>query len=164
MLLYIHVQFAEEEFRMKTKQGHIEQCEYIDQPGISDSERAHYSTVYGINRTSILFPDFDVTQQLPQDLMHVLLEGIFPLHMEQLLDYVVQTLSVVTLADINSRLMTFPYAYFEEKPAPLNGLELEGNKSGSSFCISNWQSIHLLTINFVDYELYWFLIFLVSYS
>ena len=58
--------------------------------------------------------------------MHVLLEGIFPLHMEQLLDYVVQTLSVVTLADINSRLMTFQYAYFEEKPAPLNSLELEG--------------------------------------
>lgn len=60
--------------------------------------------------------------------MHVLLEGIFPLHMEQLLDYVVQTLSVVTLADTNSRLMTFPYAYFEEKPAPLNGLEIEGSQ------------------------------------
>ena len=71
--------------------------------------------------------------------MHVLLEGIFPLHMEQLLDYVVRTLSAVTLADINSRLMTFPYAYFEEKPAPLNSLELEG------------RSICLLTINFVDY-------------
>lgn len=124
---------------MRTKQGHIEQCEYIDQPGISDSEPVHYSKVYGINRTSILcdLPDFDVTQQLPQDLMHVLLEGIFPPHMEQLLDYVVQTLSVVTLADINSRLMTFPYVYFEEKPAPLNGLELEGSQSGSSFCIGN---------------------------
>jgi len=56
----------------------------------------HYSKVYGINRTSILFnlPDFDLTQQLPQDLMQVLLEGIFPLRMEQLLDYVVQILSV----------------------------------------------------------------------
>lgn len=63
MLLYIHMQFAEEEFRIRTKQGHIEQCEYIDQPGISDSERVHYSKVYGINRTSILcdLPDFDVT-------------------------------------------------------------------------------------------------------
>lgn len=59
-----------------------------------------------------------------------------------------QTLSVVTLADMNSRLMTFPYAYFEEKPAPLNGLEIEGSQWGSSICISNWQSIHLLTINF----------------
>jgi len=95
-VLYIHLQFVEEEFRLRTKQRHIEQCGYIDRPGISNSERVHYSKVYGINRTSILFdlPDFDLTQQLPQDLMRVLLEGIFPVHMEQLLYYVVQILSV----------------------------------------------------------------------
>ena len=48
------------------------QCNYIDQPGLSDSERRHYSKVYGINRSSVLVElrDFDVTENLPQDLMH----------------------------------------------------------------------------------------------
>ena len=117
---------------MRTKQGHGVQCDYIDRPGITNSERVHYSKVYGINRRSILcqLPDFDVTQQLPQDLMHVLLEGIFPLHLEQLLDYVVNTLSAVSLTDTNSRLLSFSYAYFEEKPSPLTSVHIESTQTG----------------------------------
>lgn len=65
---------------MRRKEQHIKHCEYIVMPGISSSERSHYSKVYGINRLTVLLklPDFDVAQQLPQDIMHVLLEGIFP--------------------------------------------------------------------------------------
>ena len=66
---------------------HAKHCRLIYQPNISNSEKSHYSKVYGVNRCSILLSlqEFDVTQNLPQDLMHVLLEGVFPFHMEQLL-------------------------------------------------------------------------------
>ena len=86
---------------MRTKDEHMRQCGYIDRPGISNAERVHFSKVYGINRTSVLctLPYFDITQQLPQDLMHVLLEGIFPLHMEVdlFIDYVICVLSIITV-------------------------------------------------------------------
>ena len=32
-------------------------------------------------------PYFDITKQLPQDLMHVMLEGVIPLHIEEFLNY-----------------------------------------------------------------------------
>ena len=96
----------------------------IDRAGISESERSHYSKVYGINRSSILLelPYFDVTKQLPQDIMHVLLEGIFPLHVQQLLEYVIHTLKILTLSQINSRVLAYPFAYFEVRPSPIKEL------------------------------------------
>ena len=75
--------------------------------------------------------DFDVSQQLPQDLMHVILEGVFPLHMEQLLQYIDQTSNVMTIDEINCRIAAFPYNYFNTKPAPLRGCDItKGAQSG----------------------------------
>ena len=119
---------------MRTKEEHTKQCEYIERPGITSSERCHYSKVYGINRSSVLLelPDFDITQQLPQDIMHVLLEGIFPLHVEQLFDYIINVASLLSLDQINSRLLAFPYAYFNEKPSPITQMCLQGAQSGKT--------------------------------
>ena len=38
----------------------------------------YFSKQYGINRRSLLCntPDFDVTKQLPQGIMHIFLEGV----------------------------------------------------------------------------------------
>ena len=117
---------------MRNKETHAKQCMLIDRPGISVSERSHYSKVYGINRSTVLMElsEFDVTKQLPQDLMHVILEGIFPLHMKQLLTYIVQDLALLSLNQINSRIVAFPYAYFEEKPSPLTSVRVQGAQSG----------------------------------
>lgn len=62
--------------------------------------------------------------------MHVLLEGVCPLHIEQLLEYVVNDAGLATLHEINSRIEAFPYAYFNEKPASLSGFELHGAQTG----------------------------------
>ena len=35
------MQFVEEEFQMRNKHQHIQHCQCIDQPGISESERDH---------------------------------------------------------------------------------------------------------------------------
>ena len=40
-------------------------------------------------------------------------------------------LSFVTLADINHHIISHPYAYFEEKLAPLRNLDPYGNQSGT---------------------------------
>ena len=62
--------------------------------------------------------------------MHVLLEGVCPLHIEQLLEYVVHGAALATLHEINSRILAFPYAYFSKKPASLSGFELHGTQTG----------------------------------
>ena len=84
--------------------------------------------MYGVNRTSILcdLPHSDVTQQLPQDLMQ---EGVFHVHVNEILIYLVDRISFLTLADINRRIMAHPYPYFEEKPGPLRSLDPHGNQS-----------------------------------
>lgn len=106
----------------------------MSQPGISRSEKAHYSKVYGINQVSIIteLMDFDVTKQLPQDLMHVILEGIYPLHMEQFLEYIVSS-GIMTLDEVNSQLSSFPYSYFHEKPSYINTFDIQGTQSGMFF-------------------------------
>lgn len=100
----------------------------MNRSDISGSERAHYSKVYGINRVSILgeLPYFDITENLPQDLMHILLEGVFPLHLEQLVNYVVFESAVLSISQINSRIRS---SYFQEKPCPLNETGIQGSGS-----------------------------------
>ena len=129
----------ESDFQLRTKEKHAKQCDYISRPGISVSEKSHYSKVYGINRKSVLMemPEFDVTQHLPQDIMHVLLEGIFPLHMEQFVDYIVNQAHLLTLDQINSRVMAFPYSYFSERPSPLQDeIIFQGKQSGNKILYS----------------------------
>lgn len=94
-------------------------------------------------------PEFDVTQQLPQDLMHVLLEGIFPLHLEQLLQYVVQVSGLLTLNQINSRISAFPYAYFNDKPGPLNGFDPQGTQTGI-MCVEDFVLCNTLSFSCSD--------------
>ena len=113
---------------MRRRVDYLQQCQYINQSDISDSERSHYSKVYGINRMTISseLPYFDITENLPQDIMHVLLEGVFPCHLEQLLNYIVCESSVLSISQINSRIKSFPYAYFQEKPSPISGSVIQG--------------------------------------
>lgn len=86
--------------------------------------------------------EFDVTQQLPQDLMHVILEGIFPMHIQQLLEYIVDVSAHMTLAQINSRIAAYPYAYFNDKPSPITGFNVQGTQSGICGIMTDIAFIH----------------------
>lgn len=83
----------------------------------------HYSVNYGLDRRSILskIPGFKITEQLPQDLMHILLDGIIPYVVKCMLQYYIAKGSI-TVDVINSRLMEFRYGYSQvkDKPEPIN--------------------------------------------
>ena len=142
---------------MRNKEMHFKHCQYIERPGIKDSERDHFSMVYGVNRKSALceLPQFDVTTQLPQDIMHVLFEGVIPLHMGLLLEHVVHSLRVISLAQLNSRIKSHPHGYFEEKPMPLSNFELTGTGTQTGInidvvilCVACIQiQLHVKTLN-----------------
>ena len=121
------MQFSEEKCRLRNHDGHLQHCHYIEGEGVSSSEREHFSKVYGVNRCSLLtsLPHFNVTKQLPQDIMHMLFEGIFIYHTSWLLD----NLSV-TLSAVNEGITSFPYAYFQVRPNCLSSKNVGGSQTG----------------------------------
>jgi hypothetical protein len=141
----IQEKFTEEEFVLRTLQLHLTQCSYVERPGISSEEKQHFSKVYGVNRKSILcdLPDFDITTQLPQDIMHVLFEGLFHLQVRLFLNYLIDDLKAITLADFNNALARFPYAYFEDKPHGLTAASLKKGILGQT-AHESWQLFHVL--------------------
>ena len=89
-------------------------------------------------RKSILtdLEPFDITKQMPEDVMHILLEGVVPLHVGCFLKKMID-LGLVQLKTFNSALQSFPYGHLEiaNKPVPItedsvNNEDLTGKQSG----------------------------------
>ena len=110
--------FTEDEFDLRNKELH----EYhLNQLKEHASLREHYSKEYGVIKRSVLLdaPYFDVTRQLPQDIMHVILEGA----LSRTLYYVIHWFldhSLFTLQDLNNFVQNFNYGYSELKDKPVN--------------------------------------------
>ena len=62
---------------------------------------------------------FDVTDQLPEDVMHILLEGVCMLHTAVLLRHVIFEEQIITLEFLNGLIKSYKYLSFETKPATL---------------------------------------------
>ena len=125
--------FHEDECILRTKARLESQYERMESfPTLAQ----HYSVNYGLGRKSILskFPGFQVTEQLPQDLMHILLEGVIPDVVKCLLEYYISK-DLITVDQINSRLMEFEYGYSQvkDKPEPINPESLK-DKPGKHIC------------------------------
>ena len=82
--------------------------------------------------------------------MHVLFEGVIPLHMGLLLEHVVHSLRVISLAQLNSRIKSHPYGYFEEKPMPISNFELTGTGTQTGINID----IVILYVACIQIQLY----------
>lgn len=76
----MQMHFEGNKFIIRTLEKHIRQCQEIDKAS-TDTLKASLRTTYGINRRSIFvdFPLLDLIRQTPQDIMHVVLEGIAPM-------------------------------------------------------------------------------------
>ena len=76
----------------------------------------HFSKEYGITKRSVLLdaPYFDVTDQLPQDIMHVILEGALSRTLFFVITYFVRN-SIFTLKDISAFILNLNYGYAERK-------------------------------------------------
>lgn len=121
--------FVEDDYVLRNKARLESQYERMENfPALAK----HYSVNYGLVRRSILgeFPGFDITEQLPQDLMHILLEGVMPYVVKCMLQHYIAE-HLITIELINSRIMEFRYGYSQvkDKPEPINPESLT-NKPG----------------------------------
>ncbi|XP_066911641.1 uncharacterized protein [Clytia hemisphaerica] len=86
---------------------------------------------YGINRRSPLckLPNFNITTQLPQDIMHILFEGTVQYELRLVLKELIYTQKAVSLDSVNGSISSHLYGYSEisSKPPPIRDSVFENN-------------------------------------
>lgn len=121
--------FNEDLFVKRTVASYNRQCSDIEQAS-TDFLREHLKTTFGINRRSKFTecPHFDVTSQMPQDIMHVILEGVAPYEIKCVLKYLVLS-GHTDLDTFNSGIIGFPYSPVDmrDKPCPISVTTLSSN-------------------------------------
>lgn len=125
----MHKQFNEDLFVKRTMASHNRQCRDIEKAS-TDFLREHLKSTFGINRRSKLteFPHFDIINQTPQDIMHVILEGVAPYEIKCVLKHLVLS-GHMNLNNFNSGIIGFPYSPVDmrDKPCPISVTTLSSN-------------------------------------
>ena len=100
--------------------AHLQHCDQIEDRGNSVAVRERLSTTYGVNRKSIFahLKDFDICQCFPQDIMHILLEGVVPYESKLLLKVLIDGIRCFTLKELNQKIESFDYGYMNKKNQP----------------------------------------------
>lgn len=107
--------FVEEAYCLRTMEKYGSQCNEIEQAPTQITKK-DLQTTYGINFRSPLcqLSTFDVTKQLPQDIMHILLEGTVQNEVQLVLQHYIQA-GVTTLPQVNGAISSHPYGYSETR-------------------------------------------------
>ena len=118
--------FTEEQFDLRNEELH----EYhLRQMQENPSLHQHYSKEYGVVARSALMdaPYFNVTQQMPLDIMHVILEGALSRALYFVLKWFLDN-SIFTFDELNHFVQNFNYGYSEMKDKPVK-IEVDDLKS-----------------------------------
>ena len=117
---FFYIQFNSFNFQARDLHSHKELCKSITDPNNGKEVRESMSTTYGVNCLSVLqsIPHFDVCQCLPQDIMHILFEGIIPCETKLLLNYLIDERRRFTLKSLNRMIECFNYGYMNTKNKP----------------------------------------------
>ena len=122
--------FLEAAFNLRTKETYSTQFDAIEQAPTLNVQK-DLQTTYGLTQRSSLcqLPTFDVTQQLPQDIMHTLLEGVVQYEVRLVLLHFTQS-SQTSLPQINGAILSHEYGYSEisNKPGPLKDTVFYGDE------------------------------------
>ncbi|XP_034057976.1 uncharacterized protein LOC117536966 isoform X2 [Gymnodraco acuticeps] len=125
----MQINFDEQCFTKRTVEKHIRQCIEIERAS-TEFLKSALKTTYGINRKSKLveFPAIDLIQQTPQDIMHIILEGIAPMEIKCVLKYLILS-GQMELDIFNSAMQSFPFSSIDvrDKPCPVSVNTLSSN-------------------------------------
>lgn len=133
------MQFKAKDFTPRTAETYDYHCSLLDGPLSAED-----SITYGINYESPLneIENFHVINQLPQDIMHVLLEGVIPYEISLLLTKFIVYQKYFSADHLNDRIACFSYSIQEarDKPSPIKGSIFTSrypqlNQSGKLNCL-----------------------------
>lgn len=146
--------FLEEDFQLRDLPIHLKQLQKLENAPCSYL-RTFFSKNYGVNRRSELLnaPFFDVCQQLPQDIMHVFLEGVVPYEIKLLLQLYIEH-GHFTMEELNNRIKHFPYGYtdIKDKPLPIRmqDLDLDSSSNLGQTATKMWLLARILPLLLID--------------
>ena len=109
----IQTNFEEKDFMLRSKELHEYHLWQLEE---NEGLQNHFSKEYGLNGKSILLdvPYFNITEQLPQDVMHIVLEGALQRSFYYVLIHFLQN-NIFALEDLNAFIVNFNYGYSELK-------------------------------------------------
>ncbi|XP_028419229.1 uncharacterized protein LOC114544960, partial [Dendronephthya gigantea] len=112
--------FLSEDFSERDLDNHRQICACIEDEDNALNIREQLSTTYGVNRLSVLdkVQHFDVCICMPEDIMHILLEGLVPYETKLMLKYLIDESRCITLKELNRRMENFDYGYMNKKNKP----------------------------------------------
>ncbi len=120
--------FYEDDFVPQTKDTYHRHCKEIEKAP-TEQHKNDLKVTYGINHRSPLcdLDNFDITRQLPQDIMHTLLEGVVQYELRYILTHYINN-GQFTLVDLNAAISSQNYGYSEvsNKPRPLRESVFQG--------------------------------------
>lgn len=109
------MQFKSCNFVPRTTETYDYHCSLLNGPLAAED-----STTYGVTGKSILndIAYFHAVTQLPQDIMHVLLEGVIPYEVRLMLKTFITGEKLFTLETLNDRISCFCYSQQEATDKP----------------------------------------------
>ncbi len=98
-VIYLSLQFHEQEFVLRTPTGHDSQCNRVNND-------PYYSKAYGINSNSVLNKSrfFHVIGGMPPDAMHDVLEGVLHYSVKETLKALMFEKGLFSIDEINKRI------------------------------------------------------------
>ena len=121
--------FIHDECPLRDEDMHFDFCKKLDK--CQGQERAETSKLCGINQLSPLIdaPRFKLTKCFPQDVMHILLEGVVPHEFTLLVSYALEN-TFFSLPELNSIIESFKYNSHEltNKPSIIQREAIRGIK------------------------------------
>ena len=112
-------EFNEAKFTLRDMNSYDRQCRILEDVTLV-RQRDHWSKHFGVNRRSVLnkIPGFPVTGNLIQDVMHVILEGVFPYVGALILRRFIFEEKYFTLEKLNTSIQNFDFSYLDKKNCP----------------------------------------------
>lgn len=121
--------FEEHFFIERNLDRYDEQC-YELSVAQTQSVRDVISRAYGINGRSVArdFPNFDLTQQIPHDIMHVIFEGVAVYEIKLVLKVLLDD-RLFSVTELNNLIENFAYGYANRssQPTPIPAKVINGN-------------------------------------
>ena len=152
VICIIWFQFNSTDFQERELEEHLELCNQIEDPDNSKAVRDALSTTYGINNKSVLcsLAYFDVCKCFPEDIMHILFEGIVPYETKIFLKYMIDERRYITLKHLNQVVDSFDFGYMNKKdrPTPLTRETINATtdaklkQSGKMTCMLWYSTVH----------------------
>lgn len=112
--------FRERDFRLRTLPGHLDICQDLNDPTISKQMKVFYSKLYGVKSVSPLLKitDFDITNCLLQDNLHVITEGLACNVLGLFFHRCIIEYRFFTLKWLNSKIQNYQYTANEHGHRP----------------------------------------------